>query len=204
MATLLETVQLAKHYTNEAVIEGVSFKLNQGEKVGVVGENGCGKSTLLKLIAGVEVPTGGHIACPRDTRIGYLAQALDFTEGNDVYQELLGVFADVRALGQRLEEMQTGMADPSLDAAAQQRLLDAYGPLADAFERDGGYTYLHRIDTVSEGLGLAAKRQRPVAVLSGGEKNNAACCGNKRSTKHSRKRFAAPGSATPSTTRRNR
>jgi ATP-binding cassette, subfamily F, member 3 len=171
MATIFEAVQLAKHYTNEATIEDISFKVNQGEKIGLVGENGCGKSTLIKLIAGLEAPSAGHMACARGMRIGYLAQELHYTAGNSVEEELLEVFAQVRQLGQRLEDMQAAMAAPDQEPAVQQRLLATYGPLAETFEHDGGYTYMHRIDTVLHGLGLAAKRQRRVEALSGGEKN---------------------------------
>ena len=171
MATLLETVQLAKHYTNDPVLVDVSLQINQGEKIGLVGENGCGKSTLLKLIADLESPTGGHISRARDTRVGYLAQELQYTEGHTVEDELLGVFAPLRRRGQRLEGLQEALAAPQTEAKAQQRLLDEYGPLAEAFEREGGYTYGHRIDAVADGLGLTAKRGRPVTALSGGEKN---------------------------------
>jgi ATP-binding cassette, subfamily F, member 3 len=98
MTTILEANKIGKYYSSEPTIEGISFKLNAGEKVGLVGENGCGKSTLLKLIAGLEKITEGHLSQPRDTRIGYLAQELHYTEGNSVYQELLDVFAELRLL----------------------------------------------------------------------------------------------------------
>ena len=143
---ILEAHELSKHYTSQPILEGISFKLKQGEKVGLVGENGCGKSTLLKMIAGLEAPTNGALTRARNTVIGYLAQELEYTAGNTVYQELLGVFAGLRALGGRLEGLQRALAAPGLGALAQQRLLDQYGPLAD-------------------------QRDCPVEALSGGEKN---------------------------------
>ena len=98
MSTILEANRIGKYYSSEPTIEGISFKLGAGEKVGLDGENGCGKSTLLKLIAGIENLTEGHLTSPRDTRIGYLAQELHYSEGNSVYEELLDVFADLRQL----------------------------------------------------------------------------------------------------------
>ncbi len=169
MTTILEANRIGKYYSSEPTIEGISFKLSAGEKVGLVGENGCGKSTLLKLIAGIETITEGHLTSPRDTRIGYLAQELHYSEGNSVYQELLEVFADLRLLGHKLEQMQQDMATAT--GVAQQKLLDEYGPLAAAYEERGGYTYTHQIETIMTGLGLEPKRERPVAALSGGEKN---------------------------------
>ncbi len=171
MTTIFAAVELSKYYSSEPTIEKISFKLNSGEKVGLVGENGCGKSTLLKLIAGIEDKTEGHIACARSVRIGYLAQELQYTEGNTVYEELLDAFAELRQMGTELETMQEQMADPALDAKEQQRLLDGYGPLAVDYEQRGGYTYAHRIDAVLVGLGLEARREQAVSALSGGEKN---------------------------------
>ncbi|MFT5086921.1 MAG: ATP-binding cassette subfamily F protein 3 [Candidatus Latescibacterota bacterium] len=169
MTTILEANKIGKYYSSEPTIEGISFKLNAGEKVGLVGENGCGKSTLLKLIAGLETITEGHLSHPRDTPIGYLAQELHYTEGNSVYQELLDVFAELRLLEKKLEHMQQEMATTA--GSAQQKLLDEYGSLAAEYEERGGYTYTHQIETIMTGLGLVPKRERPVAALSGGEKN---------------------------------
>jgi ATP-binding cassette subfamily F protein 3 len=146
MSTILEANRIGKYYSSEPTLAGISFKLSAGEKVGLVGENGCGKSTLLKLIAGIENLTEGHLTSPHDTRIGYLAQELHYTEGNSVYEELLDVFADLRQLEQKLAEMQHGMATAA--GSAQQQLLDEYGPLAAEYEERGGYTYTHQIETI--------------------------------------------------------
>ncbi|MBM3278575.1 MAG: ABC-F family ATP-binding cassette domain-containing protein [Candidatus Handelsmanbacteria bacterium] len=168
---VLEAHELEKRYTSEPVLQGLSFKVMQGEKVGLVGENGCGKSTLLKLVAGLEAPTGGVLTRPGSSTVGYLAQELQYTQSNTVHQELLEVFAPLRALGERLEGLQKKLAAPGLDIVQQQELLDQYGHLADQFEREGGYTYAHRIDTVLTGLGLVPRRDQQVEGLSGGEKN---------------------------------
>ncbi|MBI2501898.1 MAG: ABC-F family ATP-binding cassette domain-containing protein [Candidatus Latescibacteria bacterium] len=168
---VLEAHELSKHYTSEPVLQGLSFKVMQGEKVGLVGENGCGKSTLLKMVAGLEAPTGGVLTRPGNPTVGYLAQELEYTPGHTVHQELLEVFAPLRALGGRLEELQHTLATPGLETGQQERLLDQYGRLADQFEREGGYTFALRIDTVLSGLGLVDQRDHLVAGLSGGEKN---------------------------------
>ena len=168
---VLEAHELSKHYTSEPILKDLTFRVMQGEKVGLVGENGCGKSTLLKMIAGLEAPTGGVLTRPGSPTVGYLAQELEYTPGHTVHQELLEVFASLRALGGRLEALQQELAIPGLEAGQQERLLDQYGRLADQFEREGGYTFGHRIDTVLSGLGLAHRRDQLVAGLSGGEKN---------------------------------
>ena len=168
---VLEAHQLSKRYTSEPILQDLTFKVMQGEKVGLVGENGCGKSTLLKLIAGLEAPTGGVLTRPGNPTVGYLAQELEYTPDHTVHQELLEVFAPLRALEERLEKLQQELATPGLEAEQQARLLDQYGRLADQFEREGGYTFALRIDTALSGLGLAHRREQLVAGLSGGEKN---------------------------------
>lgn len=82
---------------------------------------------------------------------------------------MLDVFAELRLLEKKLEHMQQEMATTA--GSAQQKLLDEYGSLAAEYEERGGYTYTHQIETIMTGLGLVTKRERPVAALSGGEKN---------------------------------
>ena len=74
--TILDVNNLTKAYGAHTVLEGVSFKVNQGERVGLIGENGSGKSTLLKMIVGIEEVTGGRITKPKGLKVGYLAQHL--------------------------------------------------------------------------------------------------------------------------------
>jgi ATP-binding cassette subfamily F protein 3 len=139
----------------------------------LIGENGCGKSTLLKMIAGVETPTDGVVTRPGNSSVGYLAQQMQYGEGNTVYQELLGVFDEVRNMGRKLADLEADMSDPtaSADPVRLQRTMDRYGELAAEFERLGGYAFEHRIDAVMEGLRISHLRDQPVHTLSGGEKN---------------------------------
>lgn len=94
---MIQFDEVTKEYSGETIFEGVSFKLNRGEKCGLVGRNGSGKTTLLRLITGEERPDKGVVAIPKHYTIGYLSQHLHFTE-KSVLEEAataLGENADI-------------------------------------------------------------------------------------------------------------
>ena len=163
--TVLEAHNINKHYDADPVLEAITFKINKGEKVGLIGTNGCGKTTLLKLIAGVEHANGGTIVRPGNASVGYLAQALEYEEGNTVYQEILTVFREANTIAEQLRELEEQMA------AGDARAMNRYSWLTTEFERLGGYDCEHRIAAIVDGLGIGALQERAVAALSGGEKN---------------------------------
>ena len=171
--TILEVNNLTKAFGANTILEDVSFKVNKGERVGLIGENGSGKSTLLKMIVGVEEVTGGTITKPKGLRIGYLAQHLTYREGHTVYEEVLNVFGAVRKLRAELKDLEAemGHSETASDEDRLQETMGRYGRLVEAFEHLGGYTYEQRIEAVLEGLGISGMRNRRIGSLSGGEKN---------------------------------
>lgn len=169
--TILEINNITKAFGANIILKNISFKVNEGEKVGLIGENGSGKSTLFKMIIGLEAITGGVITRPKGLRVGYLAQDLMYTEGNTVYQELLSVFRPARRLREELEALEAAMNEPGADERRLQRDVDRYGRLLEEFERLGGYACEHRVEAVLNGLRLSSLRAQRVESLSGGEKN---------------------------------
>lgn len=94
MGILLNIQDLTKHYGSQHLFEHLSFSLDEGERVGLIGPNGVGKSTLLRILAGESQPDGGTLAARRGLRVGYLAQVPEFPEGIQVEAAVQGAGSD--------------------------------------------------------------------------------------------------------------
>jgi len=160
---------LAKYYGAQDVFADVSFQVAHGDHVALVGANGTGKTTLLRIIAGLEAPTAGHVTMAKSVRLGYLSQKSAFESTRTVYQEMDAAFADLHAQQQRLHELEQEMADPERHEKAMER----YGELQELFELAGGYTYEQEIKRVLIGLGLDDDADKPLNLLSGGQRTRA-------------------------------
>ena len=92
------------------LLDGISFHINDRDRIGLVGKNGAGKSTILKLIVGLQVPTSGKVLKPTGLKIGYLPQLMEHHRGRTVLEETMTVFADHQAMERRLEEISAELA----------------------------------------------------------------------------------------------
>lgn len=174
---IVSVIQVDKSFGAERIFAGVSFQINENDRIGLVGPNGAGKSTLLNILAGREEPDEGNIAVARNTRIGYLAQVTDFQPENTLREEMLTVFTEIRAWEQELNELAHQLAIPIVqnELTQHEQLLQRYADLQLRFEHAGGYTYENRVDQVLDGLGFTREQQAsPVMHLSGGQQTRAA------------------------------
>src|SRR5438105_6057444 len=174
---ILSIIQVSKFYGAERIFDGVSFQINEDDRIGLVGPNGAGKSTLLNILARREEPDEGSVALARNARIGYLPQVVDFHPENTLREEMLTVFAEVRAWEDELNELALALAAPEaqVDITLHEQLLQRYADLQVRFEHAGGYTYENRVDQVLDGLGFTREQQQsPVFQLSGGQQTRAA------------------------------
>ncbi|MDE2698372.1 MAG: ABC-F family ATP-binding cassette domain-containing protein [Gemmatimonadota bacterium] len=167
--TILELHHIAMAYGAQDVLIDVSFKINKGEKVGLIGDNGCGKTTILKLIAGIETPVSGTVSKVKGISTGYLEQHLKFQAGRRVEEEIASVFEAVNQMQHKMRKLEAQMANGASDQI--NAVMEQYGRLQEAFERADGYACQAKIDAVIDGLGIDAWRDQSVDVLSGGEKN---------------------------------
>src|SRR5688572_13840127 len=102
---LLSVEGVRKHFGPEAVLDGVSFEVRSGDKLGLVGPNGTGKTTLLRILAGLEQADAGNVALHASARIGYLEQQPDFESGHTVWQEAIAALSALTALVQESENV---------------------------------------------------------------------------------------------------
>jgi len=171
----LQLSDLAKRFPDGPVFEHVSFVLKPGEKVGLIGPNGSGKSTLLKIIAGRLRGDGGAVSVGPGDRIGYLEQYPEAELGRTVGAVLTAINPELDAARATMATSGAALADPDLDAGAQEAALVAYGEAAEQFDRLGGYEVEARAAAVADGLGLGAiDGARLVSSLSGGQKTRLA------------------------------
>ncbi|MBP3541986.1 MAG: ABC-F family ATP-binding cassette domain-containing protein, partial [Clostridia bacterium] len=168
---LISVQDLEKGFGVHEVLRGVTFSLQKGEKMGLVGVNGCGKTTLMKLIAGEMQADGGSIHMSKDLRIGYLAQLDDIPLTDTVWGALLKVFEPVRAMERRMQDLEEQLQHLADDPETAMRLTAEYQRISDDYNEKQGYAYEGEMLRVLSGLGLKPEmHDRQVATLSGGER----------------------------------
>ena len=168
---VLSAQNVAKSFGVNEVLKDVSFTLQQGDRMGLVGVNGCGKSTLMRIIAGMESPDSGEISMARGTRVGYLAQQDMVTHGASVWAELEKVYEPVFEMEKRIRSLEAEMEHAHEDAARFARLSSEYDRLCRSFEEADGYAWKSLVSGVLNGLGFKPSQyEQNVDSLSGGEK----------------------------------
>lgn len=167
---MLQVSNISKSFGDSLVLNQVSFVVNAGERVGLIGPNGSGKTTLLKIILGeIQPDSGSTWLSPADVRAGYLSQALEYEPGQTVGQVVTAAIAGLTEAERRLETLSAAMA--TSHGAELQALLAEYDRALATFERQGGYDVQARMEAVLDGLELSGQAQdTPVDILSGGQK----------------------------------
>ena len=167
---LLSVQEVRKSFGAHEVLRKVSFSLQDGERMGLVGVNGSGKSTLMKIIAGEETADEGQVNLRKGLRLGYLAQQGDLSGEETVQEALESVFAPLRAMEAEMRSLEEEMALSGNDSETLRRLGSRYDALTRDFERQNGYGWRSAVEGVLAGLKLRDFRDRKTALLSGGER----------------------------------
>jgi ATP-binding cassette, subfamily F, member 3 len=168
---LLNVTDVRKRFGPEPVLEGVTFELRPGERVGLVGPNGCGKTTLLRILAGREEADAGSIEFHPTAHLGYLEQQPEFEPGRTLHDEARSALADLLSLQQEALEVAQAIGEAA-DPIEQRRLARRYDHLQHELHLQDAYNLDHRIEQVLDGLRFSrASFDQPAASLSGGEQN---------------------------------
>ena len=150
----------------ENLLEGLSFEIQEGECVAILGRNGCGKTTLFNILTGQMDYDDGEVFVNPNKKLGLISQIPKFPYGYTVEDVLRSAFAQVMAAKRKMEVLEKAMS-----AGASEEQLKEYDALVNRFQSGGGYEMDVEVDKICNGLGITAEqRQQDFDSLSGGEK----------------------------------
>jgi len=152
------------------LFDRVSFQVNPGDRISLVGRNGAGKTTILNLIAGKQEPDEGRVVKTAGKTVGYLPQQMKHRKGKTLYRETLDAFSHVIALKKRIEKITAELGERSdYESPAYLSLIQELSNTNEQFELEGGHTIHADVEQTLVGLGFEKKdMERPVHEFSGG------------------------------------
>jgi len=142
-------------FQGEPLFSDITFRLGNGNRVGLIGKNGAGKSTLLKVISGEIEATSGQIAKEKEVNIGFLKQDIDFEFGRTVLEESYLAFSEIIAIEKKLSFINTQLAERTdYESADYSQLIVDLNDLQHQYEIIGGYNYQGTTEKILQGLGF--------------------------------------------------
>ena len=142
-------------FQGEPLFSDITFRLGNGNRIGLIGKNGAGKSTLLKVISGEIEASSGQIAKEKDVNIGFLKQDLDFEFGRTVLEESYLAFSEIIAIEKQLSFINTQLAERTdYESADYSQLIVDLNDLQHQYEIIGGYSYQGTTEKILQGLGF--------------------------------------------------
>ncbi len=163
----IQVKNLTKFFViGENLLDGLSFEVQEGECVAILGRNGCGKTTLFKILTGEMDYDDGEVYVNPHKRIGLISQIPKFPAGYNVENVLRSAFAPLTAAKRKMEQLELAMAEGATDEQLRE-----YDRLCNVFQAGGGYEMDVDVDKICNGLGITAQqREQLFDSLSGGEK----------------------------------
>ena len=152
------------------LFDKISFQVNPGDRIGLVGRNGAGKTSILNLIEGRQDPDEGRVVKSSGIEVGYLPQQMKHKKGKSLYREALNAFASVIALKKRIDTITTELGERSdYESSAYLALIQELANANEQFEMEGGHSIHADVEQTLLGLGFKqSDMDRPVHEFSGG------------------------------------
>ena len=137
------------------LFSGITFKLNKGDRIGLIGKNGAGKSTLLKVLSKDIESSAGTMAFDKDVEMGFLRQDIDFVEGRTILEEAYQAFEEIKEIELKLDEINNQLATRTdYESEAYSQLIIDLTDLTERYELLGGYNYQGDTEKILQGLGF--------------------------------------------------
>ena len=170
---VLSCNNLNKSFGIDTILENVSFTVNEGDKVGIIGVNGTGKTTLFKILSGIYGYDSGDIYLGKGVEIGYLEQNTNFHSEGTIFEEVLEVFKDLIEMETYLRDLEVKIANESSNPNSKEleKIMNEYSNKLEKFSELNGYGYKSEAKGVLKGLGFSDEdMDKKINILSGGEK----------------------------------
>lgn len=152
---MISANNISVYFGGQELFDNVSFMVNKGDRIGLVGKNGAGKSTLLRILSGEQSPNEGSISTPNESTLGYLRQDLEFEEGRTVKEEAELAFKEIKELEQKINAINLEMSERTdYESDAYMQLITDLNELNERFGLLGGYTIQSDMSQVLLGLGF--------------------------------------------------
>ncbi|QOD62384.1 ATP-binding cassette domain-containing protein [Polaribacter haliotis] len=152
---MLNVHNLTVSFMGTDLFSGITFKLNKGDRIGLIGKNGAGKSTLLKVLSKDLETSGGTMAFDKDIRMGFLRQDIDFVEGRTILEEAYQAFEEIKAIELELDEINEQLATRTdYESEGYSQLIIDLTEKTERYELLGGYNYQGDTEKILQGLGF--------------------------------------------------
>jgi len=165
------TVQdIAVQFGSTTLFSGVNFVINENDKIALMGKNGAGKSTLLKIVAGINKPSSGSIASPKDTVIAYLPQHLLTEDNCSVREETSKAFESYMSMKNEIDELNEQLTiRTDYESDDYMKLIERVAEVSEKFYSIEEVNYEAEVEKVLKGMGFAQEDlDRPTSEFSGG------------------------------------
>ena len=167
---MISIENLRVEFSTKPLFSGVSYVINDRDRIALVGKNGAGKSTMLKIIAGLQQPTGGTVSMPRELSVGYLPQVMQLTDERSVRDEAALAFIHIREMQAELDKLNSQLTERTdYESDEYMALVERFAQTDERFQMMGGANYQGELERTLMGLGFRQEDfERPTSEFSGG------------------------------------